>query len=42
MTRQQPATETKRPPRPVVVARGVSFGFGWWYYARTEGAAALA
>jgi hypothetical protein len=34
---------TKRPPRPIVIALGfVSFGFGWWYYAQTEGATALA
>ena len=37
---------TKRPPRPIVIAMvpraDVSFGFGWWYYAQTEGATALA
>jgi hypothetical protein len=34
---------TKRPPRPIVIAmRDLSFGFGWWYYAQTEGATALA
>jgi hypothetical protein len=37
---------TKRNPKPIVIARGSQgnfpFGFGWWYYARTEGATALA
>ncbi len=37
---------TKRAPKPLVIAFGpqgtVSFGFGWWYYAQTEGATALA
>jgi hypothetical protein len=34
---------TKRPPLPIVIAmRNLSFGFGWWYYAQTEGATALA
>ncbi len=37
---------TKRQPKPIVIAhesRGnFSFGFGWWYYAQTEGATALA
>jgi hypothetical protein len=34
---------TKRAPRPIVIALGdLSFGFGWWYYAHTEGASALA
>jgi hypothetical protein len=34
---------TKRAARPIVIALGnCSFGFGWWYYAQTEGAAALA
>jgi len=34
---------TKRAPRPIVIAQGnSSFGFGWWYYAQTEGATALA
>ena len=34
---------TKRAPRPIVIALGnLSFGFGWWYYAQTEGATALA
>jgi len=30
--------DAKRPAS----AGNVSFGFGWWYYARTEGAPALA
>jgi hypothetical protein len=34
---------TKRAPRLNVIALGnISFGFGWWFYAQTEGAAALA
>jgi hypothetical protein len=34
---------TKPDPRPTAVALGnLSFGFGWWYYAQTEGATALA
>jgi hypothetical protein len=34
---------TKRAPRPIVIAlENLSFGFGWWFYAQTEGAAALA
>jgi hypothetical protein len=37
---------TKRAPKPIVVAlrpQGAgSFGFGWWYYAQTEGATAVA
>jgi hypothetical protein len=34
---------TKRALRPIVIALGnISFGFGWWFYAQTEGAAALA
>lgn len=36
-------SSTKRPPRPIVIAADVrSFSFGWWYYAQTEGAPALA
>jgi hypothetical protein len=36
-------SNTKRPPRPIVIAAiAVSFAFGWWYYAQTEGAPALA
>ena len=42
----QATSSTKRPPRPIVIAMvahaDVSFGFGWWYYAQTEGATALA
>jgi hypothetical protein len=34
---------TKRSPRPIANAlQNTSFGFGWWYYAQTEGATALA
>jgi hypothetical protein len=33
----------QRPIPAINVALGtLSFGFGWWYYAHTEGAAALA
>ncbi len=36
----------KPAPKPIVIAQGaqgnISFGFGWWYYAQTEGATALA
>ena len=41
----QATSSTKRPPRPIVIAmvpHAVSFSFGWWYYAQTEGATALA
>ena len=43
---QPTPSTTKRSPRPIVIAMApqgqLSFGFGWWYYARTEGATALA
>ncbi len=35
---------TKHAPRLGPLSNGAqgSFGFGWWYYAQTEGATALA